>query len=124
MTETIVELCCRLPESEANLRARWSEFGEELTRSVGIIDFFMYPVGHIAAADDIRTAKVATDKLIRHGFSFIVETDQKPGYLASLHRNADRNRKNSFITVRASTEEMARAAVALLAAVESEGEKK
>jgi hypothetical protein len=78
--------------------------------SFGKTEYNWNPLG------DIADAKAATDALIAKRFSFIVETDSKPGYLASLRCNAYRDSQSVFITVRASTEEIARAACALLAA--------
>lgn len=117
MSETILELCRRLPESEPPLRARWSEFGEELSRAIGVTDFFFYPVGHKADADNIKAAKHVTDTMTARGcWLQVVCVGHRYECAITWALRGGSYPSDPQVIIKASTEELARAAAALLAA--------
>lgn len=115
MSETIEQLCRRLPESEGQVRKRWPEFGEELTRALGVTDMFFYPVGHADYADNIKAAKHVTDALRRKCWAYSVQVECDADYAVCKMWTLE---KGQIVEVEAaaSTEELARSAAALLAA--------
>lgn len=110
---SIIDLCRALPNPEAEkaIRARWVEFTEQLSALVLLQKPALHPVGVYAYQDQIEDAKFATNEMAARGLRLISEWDGKI-WMATLYNN----KKNGlFITVKASTEPLARAACSLLA---------
>ncbi len=109
---SMLDLCRALPDPDAekNIRLRWNEFGEQLSVALYRQKPMLFPVGPHSHQDDIADAKAAMDELAGRGLSCLAEWDGKI-WMATLY---DKGAKGIFITVKASTEALARAACSLL----------
>lgn len=68
----ILSLVRGLPATESELRERWAEFGETLSRALGS-ESWMYPIGAKPSADMISVAKAATDAALARNWRLRIE---------------------------------------------------
>lgn len=114
--KSILDLCRELPASEPEIREREREFDEAVRLAT---EPETTDRQYIRSISD---AKTATDAMIAREFKMYVEIAARC-YACTLFRTKYGDWPDVFTTARASTEPLARAACALLAAEAMKGEK-